>query len=109
MTTDLEKVELLSPFAEQWKKQPFKPAPRMSNIAGKVVALIEDGRANADVVLKKAGAILASQYNCKTVWVSKTQMAREQLIRFPSRDPIPKGYLDSLVKNVDFAIIAIAS
>jgi len=76
----------------------FAPAPRPANLAGKVIGILDNGKAKSDLLLREVESLLRSQAKVTDV----------VLVRKPSAyRPAPDEQLDDLARRADAVIAGI--
>ena len=77
---------------------PFSVAPGLDNLDGKVLGLLDNGKANAANLVRLIGDMLMEKFEIKAVKsASKTDASR----------PATRETLDELARECDFAVVAI--
>jgi hypothetical protein len=89
---------VLHPGAED-SADPHALAPRLSNLQGKTVGLIDNHKGNANVYLEALGQLLQADYGVERV-VTYRKISQSM--------PIPSEMLDQLASTCDALIHAVA-
>jgi hypothetical protein len=96
ITTDV--VTVLHPAAED-VAEPQRLAPRLSNLQGRTVGLIDNHKRNADIYLEELGRLLQERYGASQV-VTYRKISQSL--------PTPDAILDHLASTCDAVIHAVA-
>lgn len=76
----------------------FTPAPRVASLAGKVVGILDNGKAKSDLLLREVQELLRSEAGVADfVMVRKTSAYR----------PAPEADLDALARRVHAVVTGI--
>ncbi len=91
------RVMVLDPsgFVEQ---ETLSLAPRIGDLKGKTVGLLDDGLPHADALLDRIGELLQERYG-----VGKVVKIRKPNLSLPS----PAAMLEKLKAEVDFAVVGV--
>jgi hypothetical protein len=93
----LEKYDLLSPIDSR-DEQERVLAPRLSDLNGKVLGLLDNRKGNADHLLMRFGELLGEQYALKDImFETKPIFSR----------PAPDDLLDKFASRCDVVLTAI--
>jgi hypothetical protein len=78
--------------------KPFAPAPRPASLAGKVIGILDNGKAKSDLLLREIQSLLRSEANVADVVI----------VRKPSAyRPAPDEQLDDLARRAHAVIAGI--
>jgi hypothetical protein len=76
----------------------FAPAPRLTSLAGKVIGILDNGKAKSDLLLREVQDLLRSEANVTDI----------VMVRKPSAyRPAPDEQLDDLARRADAVIAGI--
>ena len=94
MTNDLGFID---PTASRSRAK-ISPAPRPMDLANKVVALLDNSKEQADVILDAVAEVLRERYG-----VAKVIVRRKEFFSKPASDDL----LDAMAKEVHIAVAAL--
>ena len=73
-------------------------APRLSDVEGKTIGLLSNGKVNADTLLRETAALFQAQHQCRVLEIaSKSNVSA----------PAPGGMIKELALACDFLITAV--
>ncbi|MFC1934665.1 hypothetical protein ACFLWC_04095 [Chloroflexota bacterium] len=97
------KISLVFPKAEEFvKEKQVKAGVKLSDIRGKKIALVDDGRINADAALAALDNILVKDYGCETLPLKRP--SHHLIFTDAETEVMFEG-----VSQTDAAVIAMAS
>ena len=87
-------MQLYSPMSTTPKRKAFR-APPLANLEGLRIGLLENGKLNADEMLKEVAALFVERHGCTIRTVASKRNASA---------PAPSATLTQVAQEVDFLI-----